>query len=122
MASRSAEANAASVFGCLGSCYLVGAPFIGFYLMSYWLYLRLVFSVSYPFGLIAPTGTTLVHANKPAASGALLLASSLASAAATLLFTPGFGEPLAGALCSSIAGTPPYTQLASAGALQNMRR
>jgi hypothetical protein len=72
--------------------------------MPYWLYLRMVLPVSFPFGITVLLGATLLLANKPAAGGALLLASSLASSVATVLFAGGIGDPLVGALFAGIAG------------------
>lgn len=104
MASRSTEANVAIIFGLLGSAYLLSAPYINWYLMPFWLYFRMMFPISFPFGITTLLGTLLVLADKLAAGGALLLASSLANGAAAVLFGVGFVEPLAGALCASIAG------------------
>jgi hypothetical protein len=104
MVSRSAEANAAIVFGYLGGAQLVSAPFICFYLMPYWLYFRTVFPVSFPFGITALLGASLLLQNKPLTGAALLLASSLASGVATLLFAVGIVDPLVGALFAGIAG------------------
>jgi len=104
MASRATEANVAIIFGCLGAAYLLSAPYTNWYLMPFWLYFRMMFPISFPFGITTLLGTILVLADRPTAGGALLLASSLANGAAAVLFGVGFVEPLAGATCVGIAG------------------
>lgn len=64
MASRSNEAIAAIVFDGFGAASLLSAPFIGWYLMPFWLYLRMVFPISFPFGITTLLGTLLVLADK----------------------------------------------------------
>jgi hypothetical protein len=90
--------------GYFGGVYFVFAAFVGFYLMPSWMYQQRMFPISFPFGIIALLGATLVSADMRKAGGALLLTSSLGGALATVLFAGGILDPLVGAFFAGVAG------------------